>query len=554
MEEELRAHIHSGRMISERSGLGRMEAERQARIEFGGHERFKEEGREAIAGNFIDMFIRDVRFAPASYSRIQASRWSRSRRSPLESEPILLFSVHSISLLRPLPFPSPDQLVRIYLPKNGTLLQGHRKSRRAITIGRARFGTEHHTFQNIVAYDTWRENVSFSAAEGAPEQMRVGLAPGAYFEMLGVRPIMGRLFTEEENQFGHHYVAAIDVRIWKERYAGSNGVLGQKIFINDEAIHDRRSDATGDSRVDGAGQTGAVELWTPFASATEWSESARGARGDAALGRLKTGVSLVQAEADLSTIAAGLAATHPIDQGIGVALMKLVDTRVGTLRPMLFLLSGAVTLILLIACLNLANLLLARNATRERELAMRAALGAARSCLIRQLLIEAALISIFGAAFGLGLAQIVVSTFRTIYLNNLPQLVSIDLDWRVVIFSLLLCLATTFFFGLFPALKATRQDLVDVLKKGGHGGSSSYSSRQLGDVLVVTEMAISLMLILMASLLIQSIARLERQSLGIRESIWLKDIFICRLSGILIRRQSRAFATNWPGVCAACLA
>jgi hypothetical protein len=115
-----------------------------------------------------------------------------------------------------------------------------------------------------------------------------------------------------------------------------------------------------------------------------------------------------------------------------------------------------------------------------------------------------------GAAFGLGLAQIVVSTFRTIYLNNLPQLVSIALDWRVVIFSLLLCLATTFFFGLFPALKATRQDLVEVLKKGGHGGSSSYSSRRLGDVLVVTEMAISLMLILMASLLIQSIARLER--------------------------------------------
>src|SRR5439155_22593813 len=108
---------------------------------------------------------------------------------------------------------------------------------------------------------------------------------------------------------------------------------------------------------------------------------------------------------------------------------------------------GAVTLILLIACLNLANLLLARNATRERELAMRAALGAARSCLIRQLLIEAALISIFGAAFGLGLAQIVVSTFRTIYLNNLPQLASIDLDWRLVIFRLLFALVATFLFG-----------------------------------------------------------------------------------------------------------
>jgi predicted lysophospholipase L1 biosynthesis ABC-type transport system permease subunit len=172
---------------------------------------------------------------------------------------------------------------------------------------------------------------------------------------------------------------------------------------------------------------------------------------------------------------------------------------------------------LLIACLNLANLLLARNATRERELAMRAALGAARSCLVRQLLVEAALVSVVGALVGLALAQIVVSIFRGIYLNNLPQLVSIDLDWRVVVFSLALSLATTFFFGLFPALKAARQDPMDVLKKGGHGGSSTYSSQRLRDMLVVTEMAMALMLILVAGLFIQSVARLERQSLGIRQ-------------------------------------
>ena len=526
LEEELRGHIQLRADDLERSGLGRMEAERQARIEFGGHERFKEESREAIAGNFIDMFIRDVRFGTRILLKNPGFTLVAVATLALGiGANTAVFSAFDSLVLRPLPFPSPDQLVRIYSTKNGALIQGTGNPGGPSPLDVRDLAQSNHTFQNIVAYDTWRKNVSFSAAEGAPEQMRVGLVPGAYFEMLGVRPIMGRLFTEEENQFGHHYVAAIDVRIWKERYAGSNGVLGQKIFINDEPYTIVAVMPQAIPEWMEPGRPGPVELWTPFASATEWSESARGARGDAALGRLKTGVSLAQAEADLSTIAAGLAATHPIDQGIGVALTKLVDTRVGTLRPMLFLLSGAVTLILLIACLNLANLLLARNATRERELAMRAALGAARSCLIRQLLIEAALISILGAAFGLGLAQIVVSTFRTIYLNNLPQLVSIDLDWRVVIFSLLLCLATTFFFGLFPALKATRQDLVEVLKKGGHGGSSSYSSRRLGDVLVVTEMAISLMLILMASLLIQSIARLERQSLGIREEHLVKGHF-----------------------------
>src|SRR5207249_8176880 len=149
--------------------------------------------------------------------------------------------------------------------------------------------------------------------------------------------------------------------------------------------------------------------------ANVWAESSRGSRGDAALGRLKPGVSLEQAQADLATVAARLASEHPIDQDVGVSLVRLADTRVGTLRPMLFLLAGAVALILLIACLNLANLLLARNAAREQELAMRAALGAGRNTLVRQLLVEAALVSVVGAAASLGVAQIAVSGFQGIY-------------------------------------------------------------------------------------------------------------------------------------------
>src|SRR5947207_3736280 len=188
--------------------------------------------------------------------------------------------------------------------------------------------------------------------------MRVGLVPGDYFNVLRVRPIMGRLFSEDENQFGRHYVAAIDKRLWKERYGGSGAVLGQNIFINDEpyTIVAVMPDAIPEWME--PARPGGIDIWTPFASANLWSESSRGSRGDAALGRLKRGVSLQQAQTDLATIAAALAAAHPIDQEVGVALVKLADTRVGTLRPMLFLLAGAVSLILLIACLNLANLLL----------------------------------------------------------------------------------------------------------------------------------------------------------------------------------------------------
>ena len=302
-------------------------------------------------------------------------------------------------------------------------------------------------------------------------------------------------------------------------------MLGQKIFINDEpyTIVAVMPDVIPEWME--AARLGKVEVWTPFAFANVWSENERGRRGYGTIGRLKPGVSIQQAAADLTTIAAQLAATYPADQGVGVVVAKIADTRVGTLRPMLFLLVGAVSLILLIACLNLANLLLARNAVRERELAMRAALGAGRNSLIRQLLVEAVLLSLIGAVAGLGVAQIVVSTLRGVYSTNLPQLVSIQIDWRVVTFALGLCLVTSLFFGLAPALKATGVDLIDVLKTGGRIGTSSRGTQRVRNILVITETAMSLMLILVAGLLVQSIARLESQSLGIRQERLLKAHF-----------------------------
>ena len=507
-------------------GLSEPEARRWASIELGGIEQLKEKVREIRAGYYIESFLRDIRYAGRTLLKNPGFTVVAVATLALAiGANTAVFSAFNSLVLRPLPFPSADQLVRIYSTRNGAPIRETGNPGGPSPMDVRDFAQSNHTFQKIVAYDTWRKNVSFGGAGGTPEQMRVGLVPGAYFEVLGLRPTIGRFFTEEENQYGRHYVAAIDARIWKERYGGSAAVLGQKIFINDEAYTIVAVMSGGIPEWMEPGRPGPVEIWTPFASATGWSENQRSVRGDAAIGRLKSGVSLTQAEADLSTIAAALAASHPIDQGVGVALTKLIDTRVGTLRPMLFLLAGSVSLILLIACLNLANLVLARNSTRERELAMRAALGAARSSLIRQLLVEAGLVSFLGALSGLAVAQMVLSIFRGIYFNRLPQLATIDLDWRVVVFSLVLCLATTLFFGLFPALKAARQELVDVLKKGGHGSSSTYSSQRLRDVLVATEVAVALMLILMASLFIQSIARLERQSLGIEQEHLIKAHF-----------------------------
>ena len=433
-----------------------------------------------------------------------------------------IFSAIDALMLRPLPFSSPDQLVRIYSTKNGTRIGGLASAGGPSPMDVRDFAQLNHSFQKIVTYDTWRKNVSFGSSGGEPEQMRVGLVPAAYFEVLDVHPIMGRLFTEEENQEGKNYVAAISARLWIDRYAGDSAILGRKIRINDEpyTIVAVMPDAIPEWME--SWRPGLVEVWTPFAFSDLWSEASRATRGYCALARLKPGVSLEQGQEDLSTIAAGLAAAHPVDQGVGVLVARVSDTRVGELRPMLFLLMGAVSLILLIASVNLANLLLARNSARQRELAVRAALGAGRGGLVRQLLAETLLLSLIGGAVGLALAQMGLAFVTRTHPERLSQLASMGIDWRVLAFTLLVSLATSLLFGVAPALTGTRLNLVDSLKQGGRSATSGRPARRLRNLLVVTEMAMSLMLLVGATLLVRSIIGLQHQRLGIRQDHLLK--------------------------------
>lgn len=236
-------------------------------------------------------------------------------------------------------------------------------------------------------------------------------------------------------------------------------------------------------------------------------------------------MTIEQAQADLSAIAGQLAVEHPVDQGIGVKITKLADTRVGELRPVLLLLMGAVSLILLIACVNLANLLLARNSTRQRELAVRAALGAGRKGLVRQLLAETALLSVTGGIAGFALARGGVTLLTQMYPREIPQAGAVAIDWRVLMFTIVASGVTCLLFGLAPALTGTRLNLVDALKQGGRSGTSGVRSQQMRSVLVMMEMAMSLMLLVGAGLLVQSIMRLNRLDLGARPDHVLKGHF-----------------------------
>jgi putative ABC transport system permease protein len=498
------------------------EAHYAARRAFGNSTLVKEDLRAIWSLSFIERFTRDLKYA-----------FRALRKSPAFTAVAVLtlavgigantavFSVIDALILRPLPFSAADQLVRIYSTKDGVPIRDASNNGGPSAMDVRDFVQSSHSFQKMVVYDSWRKNVSFGDSAAEPEQMRIGLVPGAYFEVLDIRPTMGRLFTEEEDRQDAR-IAAISAGLWKRRFAGDPAILGRKILINDEpyTIVAVMPDVIPDWL-----ESGFLEVWTPFAFPNVWSEAARGSRGYAALARLKPGVSLDQAQADLSTIAAALAAAHPIDQGIGVSIKSVADTRVGAVRPMLFLLMGAVSLILLIACVNLANLLLARNSTRQREFAVRAVLGSGRTGLLRHLLAETLLLSLIGAAFGLLLSQLGLAALTSMYPGDLPQLGSVAIDWRVLAFTLFVSLFTTLLFGLAPALTGTRLNLVDVLKQGGRSSTLGPSGMRMRNALVITEMAMSLMLLVGAGLLAQSFLRLQHQDLGIRQDHLLKGHF-----------------------------
>jgi putative ABC transport system permease protein len=520
MDAELRFHLEAYAEDLMRNGVSRQQALRRARLEFGGVDKTKEECREARGVRFIETLMRDLRYSMRALGKSPGFTTIAVLTLALGiGANTTIFGAVDALMLRPLPFPASNELVRIYSIQQGMFNTfGNPDGPSAPDV--RDFAERSHSFQSIVVYDTWRKNVNFGDAGGEPEQMSVGLVPAGYFEVLGIRPIVGRLFTEEENQEGKNYVAAISALLWRSRYAGDPLILGRKIRINGEPY---TIVAVMPDVIPAWVEPGRhSQIWTPFAFSDAWAESSRGGRGWATLARLRPGVSLEQAQADLSVIAAALAAEHPVDEGVGAAVKRLADTRVGALRPMLFLLVGAVSLILLIACVNLANLLLARNSARQRELAVRAALGAGRGGLVRQLLVETLVLSLVGGAVGLVLARIGLASLARMHTEELPQLTSVGIDWRVLAFTFLVSLVTSVLFGLAPAFMGTRVNLVEALKQGGRCATSGPSSQRVRNILVVTEVAMSLILLVGATLLVRSIIRLERQSLGIRQSHLLR--------------------------------
>ena len=509
LDEELHAYVELASAEKMRAGMSPEEAYRDTRRDMGGAEQIKQGVRDTRAGALLDRLVQDVRYA-----------LRQMRKSPGFAGVVVLvlalgiggnasvFSVLNAVLLRPLEFPNADRLVQITSVKNGKPVGVSGPDWRD-------FATQNQTFEKMAIYDQWRKNVSTSPRGDDAAEVLVGLVRPEFFEALGIQPLMGRLFAAEEEVEGRNHVALITEAFWKTHYQRDPKILGRTLSINDQPYTIVGVlPATIPGWLHGA--QAQLPVFEPFApDSGTWNEQSRGGRGNGAIGLLKPGETIGKAQADLARIAENLAATHPVDREVGISVVPLASMRTGDLRPLLLLLMGAVGLILLIACSNLAALLLARNTARQREFAVRKALGAGRAALVRQILTETLVLSLVGSACGLALAWGATRALRTTDPGKIPQLQAVTLDWRVALFTLAAGLGTCLFFGMAPALLSARLDAADALKDGGR--TSSGASRQgFRKLLVIAQMALSMMLLVGAGLLIQTLERLEKQDLGFR--------------------------------------
>jgi putative ABC transport system permease protein len=338
-----------------------------------------------------------------------------------------------------------------------------------------------------------------------PVQVQAGLSTAGLFNVLGAQPIAGRTFSAEEDVYGGERTVVLSHGFWQRQFGGDPSVVGRQIPLsgNNYTI-------VGVLPADFDAPRESPEVYVSLRVVNPLAAKARGVHFMRTYWRMKPGVTLAQAQAEMETIDRQLEQQYPAEnKGRRTRLMSLHERVAGDTRPALLVLFGAVGLVLLIACANFANLLLARATSREREIVIRAALGAGRGRLIRQMLTESVMLSLMGGACGLMLALWGIDLLQTLKPANLPRLATIGIDGRVLFFTLGLSVLTGLVFGLVPALNASRLNVNDALKEGGRSATAGVARHRFSNVLVVTELALALLLLIGAGLLIKGFWRLR---------------------------------------------
>jgi len=413
-----------------------------------------------------------------------------------------IFSFVNGIMLRPLPYPESERLVLV----DETAFKRGSPSMNVSYPNFLDWREQNHSFEDIGCYSTGGFIIGPGSGGNEPEQLKGAFVTQGLFEILGVAPILGRTFSADEDQPDHDLVVILSHGLWQRRFGSDPNILGQTLLLNN------RPRVVIGVMPKGFQFPEVAEAWGPLALNTKlWTRTDHGLLS---IARLKQGVTLEQAQAEMIQIASNIEAQNPVtNEGLSVSLASLRAGLVGDYKKALLILLGVVAFVLLIACVNVANLLLARGAARQKEIAIRAALGANRKRIFRQLLTESLLLGLISGALGLMLALWGMDLLLTAIPIDIPFWMKFDLDGRVLGFTAACSLLTGFVFGTAPALEASNPDLNETLKEGGRSGAGGGRHR-LRSLLVVAEIALSLVLLVGAGLMMRSFMSLQQVNAG----------------------------------------
>jgi predicted permease len=493
IDDELRSHIDLATEDNLRRGMSPEEARAAARAMFGDVAAVRDSGYDVRGGGGLEAVIHDLRFAARALRRNPTTTLTALITWALGiGAAVAVFSVVYPLLVRELPFREPDRLVKIREtdpPKFPSF---------SVAPGNfLAWRDETRAFESMVA--THKRQLTLSGA-GEPERVRQLAVSAGFFELFGVAPLAGRGLLPEEDVPGRELVAVLSHGFWQRRFAGDPAVIGRSIVLDDRSYL-----VAGVMPPDLHPLLGEVDLWSPIAFTAE-QRQAHGAHFLAAVGRLAPGVSIEAARDDMSRIAARLEARHPdTNEGWGVLLEPLAESLVGEVRPTLVALAVAVAFVLLIAAANVASLLLGRASARDREIAVRAALGAGRGRILRQLACESLLLSLAGGALGLAIAAGGVDLLLALAPQGIAGLKGVRVDLPLAAFALALSTATGLVVALIPARQAARTDLTAALKDG-HAGAAAPTRARARRTLVALEVAACVPLLVGAGLVLRSLS------------------------------------------------
>ena len=505
LDDEVRFHLEMAQQEHVRRGMSATDARAAAHRDFGGVIQTKEAYREQRGLPFLDTLTQDVRYGVRTLARTPGFTIAALLTLALGTGAnTAIFSVVNAVILKPLPYGDPDRIV---------VFADRTPAGETNNIGFATlvdYRDRARSFEGMSALRSWMPTL---VANGEAERVGAMRVSWNYFDLLGVRPALGRTFTQDEDRPNQWRVLVISDGLWRRRFGSDPAVINRVIRMNDREYRIVGVLPRDHEPLISEHFYERAEMWAPLGYDVSEPSACRGCRHLRGFGKLRQGVTLEQARVELATIRADLARGYPNEYGPAeTVVMRLQDKLAGSVKGGLLAILAAVGLVLLIACANVANLLFARSITRSREMALRAALGAAPRRLVRQLLTESILIGVAGGALGVALAWLGLETLLSMAPVSIPRLDRVALDARVLTFAVAVSLVTGLLFGMLPALRAGRTAPHRALAESRTtAGAASHRTR---NVLVIADLAIALVLLAGAGLMLRSVDRLLRVDPG----------------------------------------